>query len=42
MSNSYIWPIDGTLSSATSPGQSVPPNKGNKEVLRISESSSIH
>ena len=38
MQFSSIWPIDGTLSSATTLGQSGP---GNEEVLLIPQSSSI-
>ena len=38
---SAIWPIDMTLSGATTPGQSGPRSDGNEEVLRISQSSSI-
>ena len=30
-----IWPIDKTLSGATTPGQSRPESEGNKRVLRI-------
>ena len=41
MSNSSIWPIDRTLSGATTPGQSGPGSDGNEGVLRISQSSSI-
>ena len=36
---SSIWPIDRTLSSATTPGQSGPENDGNEEVLRIPQTS---
>ena len=36
---SSIWPIDRTLSGATTPGQSEPVCNGNKEVLRIPQSS---
>ena len=32
---SSIWPIDRTLSGATTPGQSEPGNNGNKGVLSI-------
>ena len=35
MSNSSIWPIDRTLSDATSPSQSGPGSNGNEEVLHI-------
>ena len=38
---SSIWPIDRTLSAATSPGQSGPGNDDNNGVLRIPQSSSI-
>ena len=41
MSNRSIWPIDGTLTSATSPRQSRPGSNGNERVLRIPQSSSI-
>ena len=41
MSNSSVWPIDRTLSGATTQGQSGPGSNGNESVLRISESSSI-
>ena len=41
MSNSSIWPIHGTLSGATTPGQSGPGRDGNKEVPRLPQSSSI-
>ena len=37
---SSIWAIDKTLSGATTPGQSRPGSEGNKEVLRIPQSSS--
>ena len=30
-----IWPIDGTLSSATTPGQSEPGGNGNEGVIHI-------
>ena len=36
-----IWPIDRTLSDATSPGQSEPGSNGNEGLIRISQSSSI-
>ena len=36
-----IWPIDRTLSGATTPGQSGPGSNGNEEVLRILQSSRI-
>ena len=38
---SSIQPIDRTLSGATTPSQIVPGSDGNKEVLRIPQSSSI-
>ena len=38
---SSIWPIDRTLSGATTPGQSGPGSDGNKGVLHIPQSSSI-
>ena len=38
---SSIWPVDRTLSRATSPGQSGPGNNGNEGVLRIPQSSCI-
>ena len=38
MSNSSIWPIDRTLSSATTPGQSRPGSNGNERVLHIPQS----
>ena len=41
MSNSSIWSIDRTLSSATTPGQSGPGSNGNEGILRILQSSSI-
>ena len=37
----YIWPIDMTLTRATTPGQSGPGSDGNEQVLRILQSSSI-
>ena len=37
MLNSFIWPIDGTLSGDTTPGQSGPRNDGNNGVLHISK-----
>ena len=36
-----IWPIDKTLSGATTPGQSGLGSDGNEEVLHIPQSSSI-
>ena len=41
MSNSSIWPIDRTLSDATTPGQSGFGSDGNEEALYIPQSSSI-
>ena len=38
---SSIYPIDRTLSGATTPGQSGPGSNDNEEVLYISQSSSI-
>ena len=38
---SSIWPIDGTLSGATTPGLSWPGSDDNKGVLCILQSSSI-
>ena len=38
---SSIWPIERTLSSATTPGQSGPGSDSNEEVLRIPPNSSI-
>ena len=38
---SSVWPIDKTLSGATTPGQSGPRNDGNEGVQRIFQSSSI-
>ena len=35
MSNSSIWPIEMTLSGATTPGQSRSRSDDNKEVLHI-------
>ena len=35
MSNSSIWPIDRTLSGATTPGQSRPRSDGIERVFRI-------
>ena len=39
--HSTIWPIDRTLSGATTPGQSGPRSNGNEEVVHIPQSSSI-
>ena len=41
MSNSSIWPIDGSLSGFTTLGQSVPGSDGSEGVLWIPQSSSI-
>ena len=41
ISDSSIWLIDGTLSSATTQGQSGPGRNNNEEVLRIPQSSSV-
>ena len=41
MSNSSSWPIDRTLSGATTPGQSGPRSNGNEGVLHIPQSFSI-
>ena len=41
MSNSSIWTIDGTQSSATTSGQSGPGSNCNEGVLHIPQSSSI-
>ena len=41
MSNSSIWSIDGTLSGATTPGQSESGSDGNERILCIPQSSSI-
>ena len=38
---SSIWPIDRTLSGATTPEQSGPRRDGNNEVLRIPQSSNM-
>ena len=40
MQFSSIWPIDWTLSGATTPGQSGPVSNGNEGVLHIPQSSS--
>ena len=39
MSNSSIWPIDRTLSAATTTDQSGPGSNGNEQVLHILQSS---
>ena len=36
-----IWPIDRTLSGATTPGQSGPGSDGNEGMLRIPQSSNL-
>ena len=41
MPNSSIWPIDKTLSDATTPGLGRPGSDGKESVLRIPQSSSI-
>ena len=41
MSNSSIWPIDRTLSGATTPVQSGPKSDDNEWVPRLPQSSSI-
>ena len=41
MLNCSIWPIDRTLSSATTPGQRADGSDANEEVLCISQSSCI-
>ena len=41
MSNSSIWPIESTLSGATTPGQSGLGSNGNEGVLCIPQSLSI-
>ena len=41
MLNISIWPIDRTLSSATTPGQSEPGSNGTEGVLLVLQSSSI-
>ena len=38
---SSIWPIDRTLSGATTQGQSGPESDGNKGLLHITQSSII-
>ena len=38
---SFIWPINRTLSGATTLGQSQPGSKGNEGVFRIPQSFSI-
>ena len=41
MSNTSIWPIDRTLSGATTPGWNEPESNGNEGILHILLSSSI-
>ncbi len=41
MSNSSVWPIDRTLSGATTLDQGEPGSDGNEGVLHIPQSSSI-
>ena len=41
MSNSSLWPIDKTLSGATTPGQSAPESDSNEGILCIPQNSSI-
>ena len=41
MQFSSIWPIDLTLSGATTPDQSGPGGDGSKEMLHIPQSSAI-
>ena len=41
MLNSSIWPIDRTLSGATTPGQSGIGGKGNERVLHISQKAKV-
>ena len=41
MPNSSIWPIDRTITGATTPGQNGPGSYDNERVLRIPQSSSI-
>ena len=41
MSNIFIWPIDGTLSGATTLGQNGSESHGNETILRIPQSSGI-
>ena len=42
MSNSSIWPIDSTLSSAITLGQNGPGNDDNEGLLRIPQSSNVN
>ena len=37
LSNNSIWPIDGTLSGATNPGQNEPGSNSNECVFSISQ-----
>ena len=41
MPDSFIWPIDRTLSGVTSSDQSGPASDGNEGILRIPQSFSI-
>ena len=41
MTNIFIWPLDRTQLSATTPWQSGTGSNGNEEVLYIPQSSSI-
>ena len=41
MSNCSVWPLDGTLSGATTSGQSGSESNSNEGVLHIPQSSSI-
>ena len=41
MTNISIWPVDRTLSGATTPGHSRPGSEGNDGILRIPQRSSI-
>ena len=41
MLKSSVWPVDRTLSHATTPGKSGPGSNGNESALRILQSSSI-
>ena len=41
MSHTFIWPIDRTLSGATTSSQNEPGDNGNKEVLSIPQSPKI-
>ena len=41
MSNTFIWPLDKTLSVDTTPGQSGPGSDGSDGVFRIPQSSRL-